>query len=1383
MQGSISILMIIILLPMMTLSGLIVDTSRINMARQMMSSAGDLAMNTALANYDTILKDVYGLFAMSQEKTAGMSEEDAQAQLTKDIKDYFEKTLVEYNVVNEAQAGDYVEQLLGSFSELVSGTSDMETSNFLKLENVNVTVEGIKSSSLAEAPIMRKQIVEYMKYRAPLNFGLSFLDTLKTFETVNEQNKVVEKQVAAEEKTQDVTQACSALIKLIREYDDLINNINGEGNKKVTGSAYNVDGVTIPIENYDTHLEKYLKEWSPDYEHINKLSLVFLANTPSTSACYLDKLGSRSFFTTETVNGVIAISGVVEKNSGISISTELTLAEKRDEAKIQVENQIATLSAETGEYRINAQAYINKGFLNASYLNSTKNAFVDEGNAINTFVAYEKFLLNSSSDINYITIKPIFQEILELEKYFVNYKDKYQIDMSVADAELTEATIKVADAQTKYDEEKDKKKKESLKTELDNAKNVQDEKQKVVDDLNQELDALKANYSKCLEYFLIFVDAYQGDLQYYKTYTSVAETVATAEAIEVTNQINKIRSNVKELVDKLDAISKQIGVVQTAITTYQTEVDNWEKAKDTYESSVDTDSFSKQSESDISTARTQYNADDYTTLLNFVNNKKTEFNNFYTYLEGENLLYGSKKLYEIITLDELKTAFSPIKSSLTSSVTVDEANGKLSTLYKYTASDELDPYTISGAQGTKQLGFLEPTVLQIASLKYLNASYPEASNRDAKADAQTKTDYETKKEELKKGSGSKVQEVSPESEVTTTDEQGKTITTNKFGYTYKDISAIDKTLLPSASATTKKATETEFKLSEEEGKINASAGVSSQASTVSNMLSGIGTAVNAGIENAYILSYLFENFSYNTMVQDVIIDSSEEKITTLDKAKTELNKDDVLKKYVDKLTTLSNFEKNGKNNYLYGAEVEYILYGNKNPAKNITYAKGSVYALRFAFNCIYAFTNSEIRTTTMTAGLSVQAATLGIVPYQIVQIVLQLALAAAESAVDLEMMNCGLKVAVVKTKDTWMLSVSNAAKTVVGVVGAAAADVTKTAIKNVSAGIQEIVDAGADEIKNATDELSNSLWSATEQAVTEVVDQAFGYVMDQVESKLNELQTAELKTKEAVTAKIDELFLGIETRLTNELNSMFEGNELASKILPHVTPEIKEIIGKVKTSITTKLNKVTTEDAGAYVLSHLEDIKIDMITQVTDSVAEATKYIGGIVTDAVGDVQTQITNYISEQGENLSEEASKVVKEKITTAANGYINKYLDVGNPKAIGGGSTSSSIASVIKFGYKDYLMLFTYIAICVNDNAILKRTSDIIQLNIQNAGDNAGFKHKKGSEFLMENARTYVSVNASADMDMFFMNMDIFAKTLGLEESDIAANTIKYKGLLGY
>ena len=126
-RGSISVLMIIILLPMMTLSALIVDSSRINMARSMVSSSGDLAMNTALANYDTILKDVYGLFAMSQN----LSDEE----LAEKIKSYFTTTLVSYGVTSEAEAGDYVDALMGDFKDLIEALMQKPIEEMKELYN------------------------------------------------------------------------------------------------------------------------------------------------------------------------------------------------------------------------------------------------------------------------------------------------------------------------------------------------------------------------------------------------------------------------------------------------------------------------------------------------------------------------------------------------------------------------------------------------------------------------------------------------------------------------------------------------------------------------------------------------------------------------------------------------------------------------------------------------------------------------------------------------------------------------------------------------------------------------------------------------------------------------------------------------------------------------------------------------------------------------------------------------------------------------------------------------------------------------------------------------------------------------------------------------
>lgn len=66
-KGAISIFLVLILVPMMTVSSLFVDAGKVSLARGAAASAGDLTLNTALTDYDTQLKELYGLFATAQD--------------------------------------------------------------------------------------------------------------------------------------------------------------------------------------------------------------------------------------------------------------------------------------------------------------------------------------------------------------------------------------------------------------------------------------------------------------------------------------------------------------------------------------------------------------------------------------------------------------------------------------------------------------------------------------------------------------------------------------------------------------------------------------------------------------------------------------------------------------------------------------------------------------------------------------------------------------------------------------------------------------------------------------------------------------------------------------------------------------------------------------------------------------------------------------------------------------------------------------------------------------------------------------------------------------------------------------------------------------------
>ena len=123
------------------------------------------------------------------------------------------------------------------------------------------------------------------------------------------------------------------------------------------------------------------------------------------------------------------------------------------------------------------------------------------------------------------------------------------------------------------------------------------------------------------------------------------------------------------------------------------------------------------------------------------------------------------------------------------------------------------------------------------------------------------------------------------------------------------------------------------------------------------------------------------------------------------------------------------------------------------------------------------------------------------------------------------------------------------------------------------------------------------------------------------------------------------------------------------------------------------------------------------------------------------------------------------------------------------VNGKKTGNALASMIKFGYKDYLMLFLFLNVCVNDEAILNRTADVIQLNVDKASTDNGAQYQHAVEdFKMNDACTYVHMSADVELDMLFMNLDMFNTyvddgTTSVDEQISADATIKYNNVYGY
>lgn len=1558
-RGSISILLVIIMMPMLTMSAIVVDSSRLNLAKSMVSSAGDLAVNTALANYDTILKDVYGLFAMSQI--------DSDEDFSEKIKQYFATTLVGYGVVDEENAEDYAGDVLEFAGSMLNGTNGMDelSRNFMQMEIEDFSATKDSNSSLANSEILRTQLVEYMKYRAPLTVGLSFLDSLKSFTTIQDQTNVVKTQVAAQESAQTVTRACSTAMQSIRDYDKLIDSIE-TGDKAVKGLNSSADGQPVAIKNYDEQVEKYKSSWAEKYSHINTLTLVFFTKNPGVGDKMLGKLGSSRFIDpTKSYN-------LNTSNSGISLN--VSVSGDQNGAKSEYDSQKATLNGLVGKSNsYAAQSFVPLGGVNISNDNTY---FVNETNATGSFIAYEQFLLNKNSTINYSDITNIIEQIYKFRKYYENYQAFLKAIEDKEKAEMDDAKAKSDAASNDYSTKESKRAgiissantsksyiidynipyineqtkafdgdysflNGSISTTVDsllmplsantsvktisgynfvnfswlnnkisvsgadkniymqafgsivnsnisdvnsqllskakdfysktiNKKTSQAFSSFVTVDKNSDLYKLlntlylcsaKANtmlenikkydsivngyataataasaaltakntaYSKYIQeqtqyntaktnrinletdycntvkQFCNGINRYQDDLSSYSNYIKTAKNVAAKEASAIKKQFTDITSNLKTIIDQLNVIGTNLNTVNERIVSYNKNVDKWSSQNSSYASKNGSDSFSDQNKSEIESSRKKYDSDQLKNLQDFVTSYKTEFESLYNYLiNTANYKYGTTRIDAIDSADKLISAVSGVKGSLPDVVTISDATGKLNTLYPGWDAPDIFP---SG----ESLQFLKPTVVPLQFLNFLVSNFPEIKSNTNSSGTSNSGSSNSSSE----GTTVSSEEASYNEAKGNMKNGSKTPDEPKgYGYTYsgKTVSSAD---LPSKSKD-EPVTVAQYKLNEKEnGDLDASSGFTAQAGILDTILSGIGSIATTGLENLYLLSYIFENFSYNTMVQDIIAKDLEAEEASVSNRNTVVNNKSV---YTDKkLTaeTLSNYKIDANNNYLYGAEVEYILYGSTTAKSNVTAAKSYIYALRFAFNCIYAFTNAEIKAMTMSAGLAVQAATCGIVPYQLVQIVLQLALAAAEAALDLDFMNQGLDVAVVKTKDTWALSASGAMNTAADIAkNAATAAVDKLAegvTKTINGGIQKVLDATADNISGAIEDLSSDLESAVIGKAEDVVNTAFSVVNANIDKALDQVQF--INYSENLANAKQEVNKFFDEAQNINYNELFPDNEIAQTILAnnYIQDEANRIINSVRNNVLGVLNDATVANPGAAIAEAVNGWKSAAMTEVRSAVSSVFTRAKTVVNSYVTDIKTKIGDIASEKVENMTEDAADKLKEKISSTTNEFMNKYITDGNAvSSVGSGldantkNGGTSLANIIAFGYKEYLMLFTYLKLCGNSGAespVMKRIADVIQLNLtkmeasefSHPGNKAAEEDTPAKSFSMSKAYTYVHVDATVSLDMLFLDMEFFNRMITDDsgeggtvdiESDLSGTKIKYSGFLGY
>ena len=206
-KGAISVFLTLILLPVLLLGGLTTDAARIYASKVVISDAGEMAMNAALAQYDFGLLDEYGLFAMAE------TPENMEGSLSK----YFKESL---NGSGIAGAEDY--------------------DKILDLVQEEFSAINLEASKLYKTDVEKQQIVEYMKYRAPVCITELLLEKLDVLKETKQITAATEAQLQFAEDMEKCQDAMEDAKEALDELDSFLNSYpsQSEMNEKLGNIEY-----------------------------------------------------------------------------------------------------------------------------------------------------------------------------------------------------------------------------------------------------------------------------------------------------------------------------------------------------------------------------------------------------------------------------------------------------------------------------------------------------------------------------------------------------------------------------------------------------------------------------------------------------------------------------------------------------------------------------------------------------------------------------------------------------------------------------------------------------------------------------------------------------------------------------------------------------------------------------------------------------------------------------------------------------------------------------------------------------------------------------------------------------------------------------------------
>lgn len=184
-KGAVSVFLVMILVPCLLVSSIFVDTGRVSLAKALTNSASDLALDSLLTNYDYDLKEWYGLAASCQT-----IEEFYEVSAN-----YFLRTISSHGLTD-----DEIYLVSDYYSHAVNDDTIHDLINAQCVSNKDNMISAVDNANLSNPSLMKEQVVEFMKYRAPIELTTSLIERLKKDSSVTEAIESSENEDLVEDK-------------------------------------------------------------------------------------------------------------------------------------------------------------------------------------------------------------------------------------------------------------------------------------------------------------------------------------------------------------------------------------------------------------------------------------------------------------------------------------------------------------------------------------------------------------------------------------------------------------------------------------------------------------------------------------------------------------------------------------------------------------------------------------------------------------------------------------------------------------------------------------------------------------------------------------------------------------------------------------------------------------------------------------------------------------------------------------------------------------------------------------------------------------------------------------------------------------------------------